>query len=160
MSLRGQLETLNGFQFLSHRISLRGIELDFGKNIWELSGELDFDLDTSTFDPREIEGELSLENETVRRLGLLSATRGVFFYKIELLPRGDNQSEVVEVILHNSDQTKRNLGGWTIKGSGMSYKITGDRIIPAEGNLVIGADSGLIDESKPVFLVNPQGGNS
>ncbi len=158
VSLRGEVEFEGGFRFNSSRIRVRGFQISLGDSIWELSGELDAGFDDSIFtDDDFLETSISLENETVRRFGLISAGEGLTFYRLELLPEEEGKSELVEVVLYNANQRAVNLKGWSIKSSGLTYEVKEKIIIGPGEKVTIHVDRELLDEEERISLVDPSG---
>lgn len=158
VSLRGEIELEDGYRFLSNRVRVRGLQFPIGDEIWEVSGEVDAGLGSSIFiDDEFLETSISLENETVRRMGLVSSGHDVSFYRLELLPEGKGQSELVQIILHNGREEPVDLAGWSIRGSGVEEEISADQVLLPGENLTIHLASTLIDERKPISLVDPRG---
>ncbi|GEM_PF-1776681 len=160
VSLRGEIELENGYSFQSSKLRVRGVEFTLGEDVWELSGELDTDLQPNYWEEMLLEifqTSISLENETVRRIGLFSEDKGVTFYKLELLPLTKKEAELAQVILHNPHPYPVNLMGWSIRSGDSYYEIPKRTTIQPEQNQKIKIKKALIDESRPLALINSKG---
>jgi len=158
VTLRGEIEVEDGYKFRTNRVQLRGIPLQLGDDVWELSCELDVDTDGGLTNYEDLlESEFELENDRLTRIPLTKQRKGINFYSVELLPVSDKEAELAEVVLHSSISSKRDLKGWIIRSEDESHEIKKETVIGPGEKISIRVTGEFLQRGDSIYLVNSDG---